>query len=110
MYNIAMAVALGCRGGVDPNLAARHCLQSHADIGSPGRVLKLQGVPEKRKMPLVMLHLGSWYAVSQLALQAAMTFCSFGNFLMSTWMLWRCMCFPDDEAAARVEIRYWLYR
>ena len=64
MYNIAMAVAFGCRTGVDPNLAARHCLQSHADISSPGKVQNLREVPDKSAMPLVLLHLGSWNAMN----------------------------------------------
>ena len=67
MYNIPMAVALGCRGGVDPSVAARLCLQSHADVGSPGKVMSLGDATDKPPMPLVILHLGSWHAVSQLA-------------------------------------------
>ena len=102
MFNIAMAVALGCRGGVDPNLAARHCLQSHADIGGPGRMQNLRGPPGKASLPLIMLHLGSWHAFSQLAVQAAITFAA-SELRDKQVDVVEVHVFPEDEMSAKVE-------
>ena len=102
MYNISMAVALGCRNGVHANLAARECLQSHADCGSPGLVAKPQCAPSKPVMHLVMLHLGSWQSFSQLAMQAAIRFAASEVHDM-TLEVNEVHIFPSSCIAAKVE-------
>ena len=102
MYNIAMAVTLGCRNGVNANMAARQCLQSHADCGSPGLGSGLQRPPAQPVLHLIVVHFGAWHSFSQLALQTAMRFAASELQDVSVDVS-EVHVFPSSEMAMKVE-------
>ena len=102
MYNIAMAVTLGCRNGVDANMAARQCLQSYADAGSPGAKSGLPRSVAKPALPLIALHLGPWHSFSQLAFQTAIRFAA-SELPDVSVDLAEVHVFPSSEMAMKVE-------
>ena len=102
MYHIAMSVALVCREGVDANLVACQYLRAHADIGKPGLSQRPCNHPSKPSLRVSVIHLGSWFGLSQVAVLAALKKAAYNMQDVNVEVV-EVHVFAEEELAVRVE-------